>query len=99
MRTISQIKQISNNFFVQKPKFFPPNGLPFICIPLPNFLFSEIKIRVKSVLIRSFSGPYFAALELNTERYSPYLSVVSPYAGKYGPEKLQIRTLFATSKF
>ena len=35
---------------------------------------------IKSVLIRSFSGPYFLAF--------------SPIAGKYGPEKLQIRTLF-----
>ena len=42
---------------------------------------------VKSVLIRSFSGPYFPPLRLNTER-------LSPNAGKYGPEKLQIRTHF-----
>ena len=36
-----------------------------------------------------FSGPYFPAFGLNT----PYLSTFSPNAGKYGPEKLQIRTL------
>ena len=41
---------------------------------------------VKSVRIRSSSGPYFPAFGLNTERYS--------VAGKYGPEKLRIRTLF-----
>ena len=35
---------------------------------------------VKSVRIWSFSGLYFAAFGLNTERY--------------GPEKLRIRTLF-----
>ena len=35
---------------------------------------------VKSVLISCFSGPY--------------LSVFSPNAGKYGPEKLRIRTFF-----
>ena len=31
-----------------------------------------------------FSGPYFPAFGLSTERY---LSVFSPNAGKYGPEK------------
>ena len=35
---------------------------------------------VKSVRIRSYSGLYFPTFELNT--------------GKYGPEKLRIRTLF-----
>ena len=45
---------------------------------------------VKSVRIRSFSGPYFPAFGLNT----PYLSVFSPNTGKYRPEKLRIRTLF-----
>ena len=44
---------------------------------------------VKSVRIRSYSAPYFPALGLNTERY-----VFSPNAGKYGPEQLQIQTLF-----
>ena len=36
---------------------------------------------VKSVRIRSFSGPYFPIFGLNTERFSPN-------AGKYGSEKL-----------
>ena len=59
---------------------------------------------VKSVQIRSFSGPYFPAFGLNTERYgvshyvdipiTEYLSVFSPNAGKYRPEKLRICTLF-----
>ena len=40
---------------------------------------------VKSVRIRSYSGPYFPAFGLNTERYS-YLSVFSPNVGKCGPE-------------
>ena len=35
---------------------------------------------VKSVYIRSYSGPYFPAFGLNK------LSVFSPNAGKYGPE-------------
>ena len=43
--------------------------------------------------MRSFSGPYFTAFGLNTERYvrdtryGEYLSVFSPNMGKYGPEK------------
>ena len=55
---------------------------------------------VKSVLIRTFSGLYFPAFGLNTERYreslrdTEYLSVFSPNAGKYGLEILRIRTLF-----
>ena len=49
---------------------------------------------VKSVHIRSHSGPYFFAFGLKTERSLAYLSVFSPNAGKYGPECLRIRTLF-----
>ena len=44
-----------------------------------------------SVCIRSFSSLYFPAFGLNTERYGERKS---PNAGKYGPEKLRIRTLF-----
>ena len=43
---------------------------------------------MKSVHIRSFSGPYFPAFRRNME-WSEYLFVCSPNAGKYGPEKLQ----------
>ena len=43
---------------------------------------------VKSVRIRSFSGPYFTAFD------TLYLSVFKSNAGKYGPEKLRTRTLF-----
>ena len=38
---------------------------------------------MKSVQIRSFSGPY-----------SPYLSIFSPNVGKYGPEKTQYLDTF-----
>ena len=55
---------------------------------LTNLLF--ITNCVKSVCIRSFSGPFFPAFGLNT----PYLFFFSPNAGKYGPEKLRSRTLF-----
>ena len=42
---------------------------------------------------RVFSGPYFHALGLNTE----YLSVFSPNAGKYGPEKNSVFGHFSRS--
>ena len=54
---------------------------------------------LKSVRTRNFSGPYFPALGLNTERATPYLFVFSPNAGKYGPEKLLIRTLSRSDGF
>ena len=67
-------------------------------------LFFNLFIRnfhcLKSVRILSISSPYFPAFGLNTERYSVslrdslYLSIFSPNAGKYEPEKLRIRTLF-----
>ena len=47
----------------------------------------------KNVRIWSFSGPYFPELGINKEIYSVNLRK-SPKAGKDGPEKLQIRTLF-----
>ena len=34
-----------------------------------------------------FSGPYFPAFGLNTDRYA-YLSVFSPNAGKYRPDQI-----------
>ena len=34
-----------------------------------------------------FSGPYFLVFGLNTEIYCVNVSVFSPNAGKYGPEK------------
>ena len=48
---------------------------------------------VKSVRIRSFSGTYFPAFRLNTERYGLPFGIQSE-CGKYGPEKLQLRTPF-----
>ena len=49
----------------------------------------------ESVRIRSFSGPSFPTFGLKTERYFAYcMSAFSVNAGKYGPEKLRIRTLF-----
>ena len=51
---------------------------------------------LKSFRIRSYSGSYFSAFGVNTERYSVSLRmpVFNPNAGKYGPEWLRIRTLF-----
>ena len=48
---------------------------------------------VKSVRIRSFSGPYFPAFRLNTERHGLSFRIQSE-CGKYGPEKRQLRTPF-----
>ena len=45
---------------------------------------------IKSVPMRSYSGPYFPAFELNTE----YLSVFTLNAGKCQPEQLRIPTFF-----
>ena len=44
---------------------------------------------VKIVLIRSYSDPFFPTFGLNAELYG----VFSQNAGKYGPEKLRMRTL------
>ena len=53
---------------------------------------------VKSVQIRSFSGPYFPVFGLNTEIYGYEISVFSPNTGKYGPEKTPyLDTLHAVS--
>ena len=41
---------------------------------------------VKGFRIRSYSGLYFPAFRLNTERYGVYLSILSPNVGKCGPE-------------
>ena len=43
-----------------------------------------------------FSGPYFAVFGLNMEQY---LSVFSPNAGKYGPEKTPYLDTFHAVKF
>ena len=61
---------------------------------IQNKIYFFHEVWVKSIRIRSFSGPYFPALGLNAERYS----VFSPNAGKYGPEKLRIWRLFTQWK-
>ena len=48
---------------------------------------------VKSVRIRSFSGPYFSAFIQTTERYEVSLRIQSK-CGKIRTKKLRIRTLF-----
>ena len=49
---------------------------------------------MKTVHIRSFSGPYFSAFG-----DTPYLFVFSPNAGKYGLEKLIQKQMIQTSAF
>ena len=48
---------------------------------------------MKNVRIRVFSGPYFPAFRVNTQRYSVSLQIQSEYV-KIRPGKLRIRTLF-----
>ena len=65
---------------------------PFNCVSIYILLHS-----VECVQIRSFSGLYFPAFELNTD--NSYVSVFSPNAGKYGPEKTSyLDTFHAVSK-
>ena len=51
----------------------------------------------KSVRIRSYSGPYFPAFGINTERQqvSKYLPLFSPNVEKCGPKYFRIWTLYA----
>ena len=49
------------------------------------WFFTTVCYRVKSVHIRSYSGPHFSAFGLNTEKYSLSLRIC-PNAGKCGPE-------------
>ena len=57
----------------------------------------EVRHCMKSVFIRSFSGPYFTVFGLNMEIPTP--SIFSPKAGKCGAEKLRIHTLFTQLEF
>ena len=57
--------------------------------------YSLITLRKKS-LYSEFSGRYFLAFGLNTETFS-VISLFSPNAGKYEPEKLQIQTFHAVT--
>ena len=52
---------------------------------------------VKSVRIRSYSGPHFSRIFSHSDwirRDTEHLSVFRPQAGKCTPEKLRTRTLF-----
>ena len=60
---------------------------------LPSFQTSHLALREKCPYSDFFPGPYFVAFGLNKERYSVPL-FISLNAGKHGPEKLRIRTLF-----
>ena len=51
---------------------------------------------VKRVRIRSFSGPYFPAVALSTERYGVSLCIQSEF-GKIRTRKTRIRTLFISA--
>ena len=52
---------------------------------------------VKSLRIRSYSGPHFPELRLNMERYGVSVRIYSKCGKmreKFGPEKIQMQTLF-----
>ena len=52
---------------------------------------------VKSLRIRSYSGPHFPELRLNMERYGVSVRIYSKCGKmreKFGPEKFQMQTLF-----
>ena len=57
----------------------------------------KTKKKKQSVCIGSFSGPYFRAFGLNTERYRVSLRIQSK-CEKIKTRKLQIRTLFTQCK-
>ena len=59
-------------------------------ITCSSVIYTSVYHCLKSVRIRNFSGPYFSASGLNTERFSPN-------TGKQAPEKLRIRALFTQS--
>ena len=58
-----------------------------------EFVHHRVFEYVKNVLIRSFSGPHFLTLGLNTEIYWVNLRIQSEYV-KMRTRKLRIRTLF-----
>ena len=58
-------------------------------------IFKVVYYCVKNVGIWRFSSPHFLAFGMNTDEHGDeYGDLRSPNAGKYGPERLQIRTLF-----
>ena len=73
------------------------SGYPWFC----NILYVTTDDRyshcVKSVRIRSYSGPHFSRISPHSgwiRRDTEYLSVVSPNVGKYWPEKAQYCAFF-----
>ena len=77
----------------------PWNHLLLRILLPPAFLLSEASCFVKSIQIRSLSGPYSPVFRLITGmirsigKDEEYLSVFSLNVGKYGTEKLRIRAL------
>ena len=79
---------VSNRFSIIIWKSLPRNIFHII---YEKYFFNHC---VKSVRIRSFLVRTFPHLDWITKD-TRYLSVFSPNAGKHGPKKLQIQTLFA----
>ena len=72
--------------------------LPRIFQSSPEFILLEMMLKglfnyVKSLLIRSFSGPYFSHSD-RIRRNVEYLYRTQSRFGKYEPEKIRLPTLF-----
>ena len=86
MRCIFSINRLCKDVFRTLPKIqegtFCKNALSYMFDKLLNtpllwFQMYDIHHRVKSVLIRSYSGPPFPVFELNTQRYEVSLRIQS----------------------
>ena len=83
--------EISKNIFFTEDLRTTASANADICTLSIGYLQKKLIYTAWKVSVfGSFSDPYFLAFGLNME----YLSVLSPTAVKYGPEKLQIRTFF-----
>ena len=78
-RTCSAKKAVLNNFTLLTGKRVccPVNIAKFLRAPILKNICERLLYCVKIVRIRSYSGPYFPAFELNTGRYSVSLRIHS----------------------
>ena len=79
--------------FFKKGQVFLQGGAIVTNAPLSNATENSELYCVKSVRIRSFSGPYFLAFGLNTERYSVSLRI------QFECKKIRTRKILNTDTF
>ena len=80
-------------YFFKKGQVFLQGGAIVTNAPLSNATENSELYCVKSVRIRSFSGPYFLAFGLNTERYSVSLRI------QFECKKIRTRKILNTDTF